>query len=199
MLQTIGWLNYNKKHMSNPCGHYITDFEFLKHMIPHHQVAIDMSKRILKYTRNPNIILLARNIIFGQSDEILFMENLLFSSIPDLSSKDSHQTIIIPNQFTVHYPKSSRADNYQCGLHHFSSSVAMKHNNHHSRFTDAQYLDHMIYHHDVAIEMSNRVTKYSTNPSLVSFAYDIIKGQRYEIWLMKQLLYSSQQQFSSIL
>jgi hypothetical protein len=57
---------------------------------------------------------------------------------------------------------------------------------------------YIIYHHDVAVEMSNRITKHSKNPLLVEFAYEIIKNQRYEIWLMKNYLTRSQQQCSEV-
>ncbi len=196
MLQTRGILTYDNKAMGNPCGRYITDLEFLKHMIPHHQVAVERSKEVLKYTTDANIAFLARNIMFKQSDEILFMENLLLSSIPNLSSKDKRKVEIIPNQFTVWYPKKSRADDYQCGLHHFSTKVHEHHRKPGEILTDEAYLKHMIHHHDVAIEMANRVIRYSKNPGVVSFAYEIIKGQRYEIWLMKSYLKCSQQQCS---
>ena len=33
---------------SNPCTDKLTDNEYLKHMIPHHQVAVDMSKLLQK-------------------------------------------------------------------------------------------------------------------------------------------------------
>ena len=36
----------------NPCSDFLTDTEYLEHMIPHHQVAIDMSKRLLMHTNN---------------------------------------------------------------------------------------------------------------------------------------------------
>ena len=149
MLQTLGILNYNKNtHMGNPCGKYTTDSEFLKHMIPHHQVAIDMSKRVLIYTVDPNIIYLAREIIFTQPDEILFMENILLSGIPHISSNDKHRVEIIPNQFSIWYNHESRADNYQCGLHHFSTTEAIKHEKHLNLdsdiFSDKSFLEHMI-------------------------------------------------------
>ena len=50
----------------------------------------------------------------------------------------------------------------------------------------------MIPHHQLAIDMSKRLLKHSTNPMLTSFAYEIIKGQEYEIWQMKQFLEKSQ-------
>ena len=47
----------------NPCNDYLTDMEYLEHMIPHHVVAIDMSKELIKTSRNPIMLALARNII----------------------------------------------------------------------------------------------------------------------------------------
>ena len=34
--------------MTNPCTDKLTDIEYLEHMIPHHQVAIDMSHLLIK-------------------------------------------------------------------------------------------------------------------------------------------------------
>lgn len=193
MLRTKGILNYKNNKMGDPCRKYITDKEFLKHMIPHHQVAIDMSKKILETSNDPTIIYLARNIIYNQTDEILTMENMLLSGIPTMASSDVQEYLEIPNIFTSYVPKKSRAEQYVCGMHHFdprekSAIHSGKEKGH--KLTDKKFLDHMIYHHDVAIEMANRVTKNSKNPMMVSFAYDTIVGQRYEIWLMRQLLKS---------
>ena len=41
---------------TNPCTDKLTDIEYLEHMIPHHQVAIDMSNRILRLTKKTNLI-----------------------------------------------------------------------------------------------------------------------------------------------
>jgi len=48
----------------------MTDDMYIHHMIPHHQVAVDMSKKILKTTRNDFIIDLAYKIIHNQQLEI---------------------------------------------------------------------------------------------------------------------------------
>jgi uncharacterized protein (DUF305 family) len=198
MLRTRGILVYDKNHkMGDPCGGYISDHEFLKHMIPHHQVAIDMSKEVMKYSRDPNIVYLARNIIFSQTDEILFMEGMFLSHIPNVSSNDKYRYKNPFNKFALIFPNKSRAKNYKCGLHHFSSKMAKMHKLKPGEiFTDEQYMNGMIHHHDVAIEMSDRVLKHSKNPTMRTFANDIIKNQRYEIWLMRNYLKHSQKQCS---
>ena len=46
-------------------------------MIPHHQVAVDMSKKLLKYTENDMMIFLAYRIIRSQQNEIVLLNDLL--------------------------------------------------------------------------------------------------------------------------
>lgn len=53
------------------------DEAFAKGMITHHQMAIDMSEAILKYTDNDTIKTMAENIIATQTKEIQEMENIV--------------------------------------------------------------------------------------------------------------------------
>ena len=62
---------------SNPCTDTLTDLEYLEHMIPHHQVAIDMSKRLLMHTNNSYLLVFCRKLIIDQQSEIYLMNNLL--------------------------------------------------------------------------------------------------------------------------
>jgi uncharacterized protein (DUF305 family) len=48
----------------------MTDEMYIHHMIPHHQVAVDMSKKILQRTNNDFIIDLTYKIIYNQQLEI---------------------------------------------------------------------------------------------------------------------------------
>ena len=59
---------FNMDHNKNL--HSMTDAMYIQHMIPHHQVAVDMSKKILKTTNNDFIIYLAHRIIRSQQLEI---------------------------------------------------------------------------------------------------------------------------------
>ena len=47
------------------------------HMIPHHQVAIDMSKRLLLHSNHSYLIDFCRKLIIDQQYEIYYMNNLL--------------------------------------------------------------------------------------------------------------------------
>jgi len=67
----IGVLNVRRCNMShNKKLHNMSDAMYIQHMIPHHQVAVDMSKKILKTTKNDFIIDLAYKIIRSQQLEI---------------------------------------------------------------------------------------------------------------------------------
>ncbi|ASW02691.1 CopM family metallochaperone [Paraburkholderia aromaticivorans] len=50
------------------------DKDFVAHMIPHHQGAIEMAQVELKYGKDPELKRLAKNIIKAQHDEIAFMK-----------------------------------------------------------------------------------------------------------------------------
>jgi uncharacterized protein (DUF305 family) len=50
------------------------DKDFVAHMIPHHQGAIEMAQVELKYGKDPELKRLAHNIIKAQHDEIAFMK-----------------------------------------------------------------------------------------------------------------------------
>jgi len=51
-----------------------TDRDFVAHMIPHHQGAVDMAEVELKYGKDPQMKKLARSIVKAQKQEIGTME-----------------------------------------------------------------------------------------------------------------------------
>ena len=59
------------KHMK------LDDDMYIKHMIPHHQVAVDMSKVLLKNTKNDFMIYLANRIIRSQQEELILLNDML--------------------------------------------------------------------------------------------------------------------------
>jgi uncharacterized protein (DUF305 family) len=61
----------------NPCTDILTDIGYLEHMIPHHQVAIDMSRRLMLYTNNSYLMDFCRKLILDQQGEIFYMNSLL--------------------------------------------------------------------------------------------------------------------------
>ena len=59
------------KHME------INEKSYLEHMVPHHQVAIDMSRRLLLHTNNSYLLDFCRKLIIDQQGEIYYMNYLL--------------------------------------------------------------------------------------------------------------------------
>ena len=72
--------NINSFDNGNPCTDMLTDIQYLEHMIPHHQVAIDMSKRLLLHTNHSYLMEFCRKLIIDQEGEIFYMNNLLQSN-----------------------------------------------------------------------------------------------------------------------
>jgi uncharacterized protein (DUF305 family) len=60
--------------MSAPAYTGDADADFVAHMIPHHQGAVDMAQVELKFGKDPELKRLARNVIAAQHDEIAFMK-----------------------------------------------------------------------------------------------------------------------------
>ena len=54
----------------------MSDAEYVKEMIPHHQMAVDMSKEVLQTTTNPEIKQFAESVITAQTQEIKQLESL---------------------------------------------------------------------------------------------------------------------------
>jgi uncharacterized protein (DUF305 family) len=65
------------EHMQEMTGTDETDAMFLRMMIPHHQLAIDMSEQALNNAEHPELKELAQQIIDEQSAEIELMESYL--------------------------------------------------------------------------------------------------------------------------
>lgn len=105
---------------TNPCKQDMTDREFLEHMIAHHQVAIDISYRMLKFTKDQTIMLLCRNIIWSQKNQIMGMKMLWdfpMSYITNAPSKGYQCDQIYP--FKYYYPKASNDSNARCSIMFF--------------------------------------------------------------------------------
>jgi uncharacterized protein (DUF305 family) len=59
-------MNHKLNNENNICRGYLSDTDYLKHMIPHHQVALDMSKVLLKNSKNDLMIYFSNRIIISQ-------------------------------------------------------------------------------------------------------------------------------------
>ena len=148
---------------SNPCTDKLTDIEYLIHMIPHHQVAIDMSDMLIPKSTDPIMLHLCRDIIRKQKYEIWEM-GLMKSKLPAsiFSSQNSFKEDFI-TKMDLHAPKMSKAQQGPC------NPLFFKPNDHSAHMkgmviTDKSYLEHMIPHHQVAVDMSRRLLLHTNHP-----------------------------------
>jgi uncharacterized protein (DUF305 family) len=183
---------------SNPCTDNLSDIEYLIHMIPHHQVAIDMSNMLTPNTKNPQMLHLCRDIIRKQGYEIwemTQMKNKLSSTIFD---NIPNNVEVFKTKMDIHAPKMSQARDGNCNPLFFKPNDHMKHMIG-MDVTDKSYLEHMIPHHQVAIDMSRRLLLHTNHPYLMDFCRKLIIDQQGEIFHMNSLLKNSYNYKSELL
>ena len=181
--------------LSNPCTDKLTDLEYLDHMIPHHQVAIDMSVMLQPKTSSDIMLTLCRDIIRKQSYEIFEMEQMK-KYTGDLFSKDSWVKEKVVTKLDIFNPIMSKSADGTCNPLFFKP-------NDHSKMmggmpiTEESYLKHMIPHHQVAIEMSKRLLLHTNNSYLLDFCRKLILDQQGEIYYMNHLLENTDRLYKS--
>lgn len=177
------------KNDSNPCTDKLSDLEYLDHMIPHHQVAVDMSNLLMPYTTNPTMLHLCRDIIRKQKYEIWEM-NVMLNSIPDNISSNEDMNLDIVNfktKLEKHNPILSKSKDGECNPLFFKPNDHAVHMEG-MKINDRSYLEHMVPHHQVAIDMSKRLLMHTKNDYLINFCRQLIIDQQAEIYLMNNLL-----------
>jgi len=182
----------------NPCTDKLSDVGYLQHMIPHHQVAVDMSDMMVKHTANPQLLDLCRNISQVQGYEIWEM-NILSHKLPDTVFTSQVGTIDdIPTKLERFAPKMSQAGTGVCDPKFFKPNDHKKHSEG-MEMTSDSYLSHMIPHHQVAIDMSKRLLLHTNNSYLIDFCRNLIIVQEGEIFYMNGLLLNTSNYQSELL
>jgi|TARA_A100001015_G_scaffold295740_1_gene375067 uncharacterized protein (DUF305 family) len=176
--------------MSNPCSDILTDIQYLDHMIPHHQVAIDMSYLLIDKTNNPTMLHLCRDIIRKQSYEIWEMSMMKKQLSDTIVSNDNWEIDNRKTTLDIYNPILSKSKNGDCNPLFFKPNEHMKHMDH-MEINEKSYLDHMIPHHQVAIDMSKRLLLHTNHTYLIEFCRKLIIDQQGEIYQMNNLLKNS--------
>lgn len=178
----IVFIIQEKLFTNYPCNKKLTDDEYINHMIDHHQVAVDMSESHLHNTKNPIILDILRNVIKTQKYEInLMKDSKLIDNTNKFNDEMSNKYIkmdklYIYTQGDFTKPNTPYLSNTYCDPSFFN----MTHKNLHN-MTDATYIQHMIPHHQVAVDMSKKILKTTNNDFIIDLAYKIIHDQQLEI------------------
>lgn len=183
-----GYLENYSNSKNDPCSDKLTDLEYLEHMIPHHQVAIDISYMLQKQTKWPVMKEILRKLIWTQEYEVILMKEML-TKLPrnDMSVNANMNTNYIStvNDFTK--PNELGITKTYCDPHFFNPEEHMKHLQH-MKLGDKMYIEHMIPHHQVAVDMSKKLLKNTRNDFMIYLAYRIIRSQQAEIIYLNDIL-----------
>jgi uncharacterized protein (DUF305 family) len=180
----------NKPDNPNPCDEYLSDKDYLLHMIPHHQVAIDISLELQKNSNNPVMQEILRQLIWTQNREIMMMKDNL-KNVPDNISYDQIKMNKHYINTILDFTKAASDTTAKCNPEFFNPELHKKHMSH-MKLDEVMYLKHMIPHHQVAVDMSKTLLKNTNNDFMIYLAYRIIRSQQNEINYMNQLLQNLQ-------
>ncbi len=173
---------------SDPCQDKLADVDYLLHMIPHHKVAVDISYLLQKTSKSVVMQDILRKLIWTQNYEITLMNDVL-ATFPEINvSADAimnKKYIDMMSDFIP--PNKLGLTNTYCDPHFFNPEEHMKHLEG-MNLDEKMYLQHMIPHHQVAVDMSKKLLKHTTNDFMIYLAYRIIRSQQEEIIMLNDLL-----------
>jgi len=172
--------------MTTICSDNLTDNEYLEHMIPHHQVAVDISLMLQKKTKSAKMQKILRELIRIQTYEIEMMK-MMKKKLPRQVSEDINNNIYIKIGSDFMKPNKLGLTQTYCDPNFFDPEEHMNHMQH-MDLDDKIYLEHMIPHHQVAVDMSKILIKNTKNDFMLSLAYNIIKSQQEEIIMLNNYL-----------
>ena len=144
-----------------------------------------------KISKSPVMQEILMKLIWMQEYEIKLMK-LALNSLPenDMSLNEGMLKEYIPTVSDFIKPNSLELTQTYCDPHFFDPKEHMKHL-HHMKLDDEMYIDHMIPHHQVAVDMSKVLLKNTTNDFMIYLAYRIIRSQQGEIISLDNLLNKS--------
>lgn len=170
----------------NICTDKLSDIDYLKHMIPHHRVAVDISIMLQKTSKSAKMQEILRKLIWTQQYEINMMNEMLYT-LPHSITDDINNKKYIKLSTDFIKPNKLGLTNIYCDPHFFDPEEHMKHMSH-IKLNEKVYLEHMIPHHQVAVDMSKTLIKNTENDFMIFLAYRIIKSQQDEIILLNNYL-----------
>jgi len=185
----------NTRPETNICNKQLTDTEYINHMITHHEVAVYMSENQLHTTKNPIIHDILRNVIRLQKYEInLMKDSKIFND--EMRNKNIKMYNSYRNtQGDFTHPNTLYLSDTFCDPGFFN----MSHNKNLHNMTDLMYIQHMIPHHQVAVDMSKKILNTTSNDFIIDLAYKIIRNQQIEITKLYYLSKSKNMFESNIL
>lgn len=147
------------------------ELDFLISMIPHYEASIDLSKSyLLLGGTNNKLKSLANEIIKEQTEEIENMRELIQeiqkSGITG-PEKEKDYLEIYNKMISSHQ--------------HITEETGA------SNTVEKAYIEGMVIHHQMAVDMANAILKYSSHHEILDIAEDILEMQKEEINQMEEI------------
>tara|TARA_R110002072_G_scaffold201847_1_gene359661 strand:+ start:932 stop:1510 length:579 start_codon:yes stop_codon:yes gene_type:complete len=189
--------NFKNKE-NNICRGNLSDDEYLKHMIPHHIVAVDISEIHKTKSKSPKIQEILRKLIWTQKYEIELMKEILKNNIDKISNYDEMNSNYIISVADFIKPNTVGLTQTYCDPNFFNPEEHIKHIKN-MDLNDKMYIEHMIPHHQVAVDMSKVLIQNTNNDIMINLAYRIIRSQQEEILILQRYLESPYKHNSELL
>lgn len=163
-----------------------SDHAFLEHMITHHQVAVDMAKQLQSKSMNTVILEYLRDLIRQQQYEITQMGSVFRRGVPQQFSTQPAEKLYDPSKYQF-YGIIGSGSGMTCDPNMFMPGNIGYHAQQVS-VMEREFLEHMITHHQVAVDISRVMIQKTDNQHIMALCYDIIRSQEHEISKMRDLL-----------
>lgn len=154
---------------------------FLSMMIPHHRTAIDMARKVLARTQDPQIRGWANAIIRDQEREIAQMKGLLGVLGGTNLAAQRMMTQTMANMMQTPGPGNMTQSQGASGMMQTPRTPASP---------ERDFLQAMVSHHLQAVEMATMALQKAQNPVIVKLASDIVRAQVQEVYEMRVKLAS---------
>jgi uncharacterized protein (DUF305 family) len=155
--------------VTQPAAHNAADVMFARHMIPHHQQALDMADMVPTRTHNDALLVVAVHIKTDQQAEITTLANLLaqWGEPPQDPQDPMDMAGLVDDATMSQLPSLTGAD------------------------FDRLWTTAMISHHQGAVAMAQTELAQGQSPEATKLAGTIVTTQEREISYMNDLLSTS--------
>jgi hypothetical protein len=160
-----------------PCRTILTDTQWVENMIKHHQMGLDMSIHYLPEARSPVLANVIRGLIRAHDFEIFLMKAHLKNPFKNVSHIEFINEPYRPGVVSGLFPNKVGLSDVFCDPNYF---MPAGHSGMHMVHSDLQYIQHMIPHHIVAIDMSKILLRHTKSDFLIDLCNRIITNQEFE-------------------
>ncbi len=160
-----------------PCRTRLSDKTWTEKMIQHHKMGLGISVAYLEHAKNNFLAAVIRDLIRIHEYEINLLTVHLKSNFMNVSDVKYINEVFRPTPVSNLFPNNFGLSDAYCDPDFFRE-INYEHHMHH--MDDIKYIQHMIPHHAVAIDMSKVLLKYTKNDFLISICNNIIKNQEAE-------------------